>query len=110
MHSNVTIKNVSWPHFSWATLYCGQTAAWIKMPLGTQVGLGLRYIVVDGVQFLANVRCRQTAAWTKVPLGMEVAFGPGDFVFDEDPATPRPKKSTPPNFRPMSIVAKRLDG
>ena len=21
MHSNVTIKNVKWPHFSWATLY-----------------------------------------------------------------------------------------
>ena len=21
MHSNVTIKTVSWPHFSWATLY-----------------------------------------------------------------------------------------
>ena len=21
MHSNVTIKNVSWPHFSWATMY-----------------------------------------------------------------------------------------
>jgi len=21
MHSNVTIKNISWPHFSWATLY-----------------------------------------------------------------------------------------
>ena len=21
MHSNVTIKDVSWPHFSWATLY-----------------------------------------------------------------------------------------
>ena len=21
MHSTVTIKNVSWPHFSWATLY-----------------------------------------------------------------------------------------
>ena len=27
MHSNVTIKNVSWPHFSWPTLYtCGSTA------------------------------------------------------------------------------------
>jgi len=24
MHSNVTIKNVSWPHFSWATLYISQ--------------------------------------------------------------------------------------
>ena len=21
MHSNVTIKNVSWPHFSWPTVY-----------------------------------------------------------------------------------------
>jgi len=21
MHSNVTIKNVSWPHFTWPTLY-----------------------------------------------------------------------------------------
>ena len=21
MHSNVTIKNVNWPHFSWPTLY-----------------------------------------------------------------------------------------
>ena len=24
MHSNVTIKNVSWPHFSWPTLYITQ--------------------------------------------------------------------------------------
>jgi len=23
IHLNVTIKNVSWPHFSWATLYSG---------------------------------------------------------------------------------------
>ena len=27
---------------------CGQTAAWIKMPLGTEVGLGLRDIVLNG--------------------------------------------------------------
>jgi len=26
--------------------------------------------------------------WTKA-LGMEVDFGPGDFVFDGDPAAPR---------------------
>ena len=30
-----------------AHVYCGQTAAWIKMPLGTEVGLGLRDIVFD---------------------------------------------------------------
>jgi len=31
-----------------AHVYCGQTAAWIKMPLGTEVGLGLRDIVLGG--------------------------------------------------------------
>ena len=34
------------PQFSYH-LYCGQTAAWIKMPLGTGIGLGLRNIVFD---------------------------------------------------------------
>ena len=34
----------------------------------------------------------------------------GDFVLDGDPA-PLPKKGAePPNFRPMFVVAKRLDG
>jgi len=28
-------------------VYCGQTAAWIKMPLGTEVDLGLHDIVFD---------------------------------------------------------------
>jgi len=31
-----------------AHVYCGQTAAWIKMPLGTEVGLGPDDIVLDG--------------------------------------------------------------
>jgi len=46
-----------------------------------------------------------------MPLGMEVGFGPGDFVFDVDPANPRKKAHRPPpSFWPMSIVAKWLDG
>jgi len=40
-------------------------------------------------QFSANVRCGQMTGWTKVALGMEVGLGPGDFVFDGDPATSR---------------------
>ena len=46
-----------------------------------------------------------------MPLGIELGLGPGDFVFDGDPANPR-KKGTPPapDFWPMSIVAKWLDG
>jgi len=33
-----------------AHVCCGQTAAWIKIPLGTEVGLGLRDIVLGGDQ------------------------------------------------------------
>jgi len=46
-----------------------------------------------------------------MPLGMEVGLGPDDFVLDGDPTHPPPKKGAkPPNFWPMFIVAKRLDG
>jgi len=40
-------KGVAVPEFS-AHVCCGKTAAWIKMPLGTEVDLGLRDIVLDG--------------------------------------------------------------
>ena len=53
----------------------------------------------------------QTAGWMKLVLGMEVGLSPGDFVLDGDPAPlPRRGRSPLPNFRPISIVAKRLDG
>jgi len=79
------------------------------MPLGTEVGVGLRDIVLDGdpapspkgaqPKFSAIVRCGQTAGWTKILLGMEVGLGPGDFVFDGDPASPRKKGThTPTQF------------
>jgi len=45
-----------------------------------------------------------------MPLGTEVGIGLCYIVFDVDPATPRKKGTpTPPNFWPMSIVAKWLD-
>jgi len=62
---------------------------------------------VHGPQFSAHICCGQMAGWIKMPLGMEVGLGPGDLVLDGDPAPP-PQKGGP-NFRPMSIVAKRLD-
>ena len=58
-------------------------------------------------QFLAHVYCGQMAGWIKIPLGTEVGLGPGYIVLDGDPG-PLPKGAHPPNFRPMSIVAKRL--
>jgi len=72
-------------------MYCGQTAGWIKLPLGMDIGLGLGLTVLDedpappypkghSPQFSANVCCGQTAAWIKMPLGTEVSLGPGDIV------------------------------
>ena len=54
------------------------------------------------------------AAWIKMSLGMELGLGRGDFVLDEmgTPITlPKRGGAEPsPNFRPMFIVSKRLDG
>jgi len=42
-------------------------------------------------------------------LGVEVGFGPGHIALDGDPATLPKKGAEPPKFRPVSVVAKRLD-
>jgi len=62
-------------------VYCGQTVGWIKMKLGTQVGLSHDHIVLDGdpaapppkghPQFSAHICCGQMTGWIKMPLGME---------------------------------------
>jgi len=36
-----------------------------------------------------------------MPLGMEIGLGPGDFVFDGDPAPPRKKGTAPTQFCPL---------
>ena len=109
------------PQFS-AHVYCGQTAGCIKMPLGMHVGLSpgdcVRWRTSPpprqgggAPQFSAHVYFGQTAAWIKMPLCMEVGLGLRDIVFDVDPATPRKRAhQLPPNFWPMSIVAKWLNG
>jgi len=53
----------------------------------------------------------QSVGWINVPLDMKVDLGPGNIVLDGDPA-PHQKGGTaaPHTFRPMFIVAKRLDG
>jgi len=94
--------------------------------LGMEAGLGLRDIVLDhrwgpsspspkGSQCPPNFRPMSIVAKRLDGLRchlVEVGLGPGNFVFDGDPATDRKKGHThlPLNFWPMSIVAKRLDG
>ena len=57
-------------------------------------------------QFSAHFHCGQMAGWIKMPLRMEVGLGPGDCV-TRGPSSP--KRAQPPNFWPMSVVAKWLD-
>jgi len=57
----------------------------------------------------SHICCGQMAGWIKMPLGTEVGLGPGD-CFRWGPGYPPKKGAEPPNFRPMSIVVKRLDG
>jgi len=109
------------PQFS-AHICCGQMAAWINIPLRMELGLGPGDFVLDrdpaphspkrgrSPQFSVHVSWGQTAGWIKMVLGMEVGLSPADIVLDGDPASTLPKKSPLPNFRPISIVAKRLDG
>ena len=61
-------------------------------------------------QFSVHVYCGQTAGCIKMPLGMEIGLSPGVFVLDGVTAPFSKRWAEPPNFRPMFIVAKRLDG
>ena len=63
-----------------------------------------------GPQFSAHVYGGQTAGWNKMALGMEVGLGPGHIVLYGDQLSSPKKSADLPNFRPMSIVAKQLDG
>ena len=111
------------PHFS-AHVYCGQTAGRIKIVFGTEVGLSLGDLVVlDGdpasppqkggrahspifgpILLWPNGWMHQDATWHGASLSL------GNFVLDGDTApSPKMGRSPLPNFRPISIVAKRLD-
>ena len=58
-------------------------------------------------QIFGRVYCGQMVAWIEMPLGMKIGVGPGNIVLDGDP-TPPEMRHSPPNFRLMSVVAKRL--
>ena len=84
-------------------------AAWIKMQLGMEIGVGPGDFVLDGdpasppqkgggaPKFSAHLYRGQMAGWIKMVLGMEICLSPGDFVLNGDPARPL-------NFLPMFIM------
>ena len=110
------------PQFS-ADFYCGQAAGCIKMPLGTEVGLGAEDIVLDGdsasppekgggAPYPIFCQCLlwpngwmdQDGTWHGGGL-----YGPRDTVLWWGPSSPPQKVGRTLNFRSIFIVAKRLD-
>ena len=99
-----------------ANFYCAQTAGYITMPLGMEVGLSPGDFMFDGdpsvppqkgakspPQFSTHVYCGQTAGWINMALGMGMGLGPGHIVLDGDPA-PLPQKGTElPIFGPFLL-------
>jgi len=99
-----------------AHVYCGQTAGWIKIPLGMKVGLSQGDFVLDGdpaplhqkgaeplspifgpYLLRLNGWMHQDATWyggRPQPRGLCVRW---------DPATPSPKKAEPPIFGPCLL-------
>ena len=95
-------------------VYCGQMVGWIKLPLGTEIGLGLGprpHCVRWGPSslhpdpprkghssphFSAHVYCGQTAGWIKIPLGTDLGLGPDGIVLDGDPVPPPTERALQP--------------
>ena len=84
-----------------AHVYCDQMAVCIRIPRGTEVGLGLGDIVLDGALAPApifgpcllwpNGWMDEDATWY-----MGVCLSPGDFALDGDPAPPSSQKGRSP--------------
>jgi len=67
--------------------------------------------VVCPVLSVTLVYCGQTVRRIKMKLGTQVGLGPGHIVLGGDPAPPPPKGGgRSPQFWPISVVAKWLDG
>jgi len=83
-------------------VYCGQTVGWIKMPLGTEVSLGLGDVVWD--EDLAPPTPEQGAHQPpifRIPLDMEVGLGRGDIVLGGSSSPHRKGHSSLPTPTPV---------
>jgi len=100
---------------------CGQMARWIKMPLGTDVGLDPSDIVLDGDPAPSDPHnSRPCLLWPDGCINRDATWCEGrhrpmSHCARWGPSSPFSKRahsrqSTPPNFRPVSIVPKRLGG
>ena len=107
-------KGAKPPVFS-AHVYCGQTAEWITMPLGMEVGLEPVHIVLDGDRAPQRRGTDSHNFWPNSWMHQDTTWcgdrpRPRPHCGRWRPSSSSKKGAQPPNFRPMSVVAKWLDG
>ena len=99
---------------------CGQSAGWIKMRLGTEVGLSPGDIVSDGDPGPSPKAVGQPPPYFQPMSVAAKRLDQGATSYGGRPQpwplcvrwapSSHPKAHSPSNFRPMSVVAKQLDG
>jgi len=105
------------PQFS-VHVCCGQTAGWIKMPLGREVGFGPGDVVLDGDPApprgtASNFRPMSVLLWPNGWMDQEPTWYGGrprprpHVTYGNPPPSTERGTAAPPSFRLMSIVAKR---
>ena len=112
------------PRFS-SHVCCGQTAGWIKMPHGREIGPGPGDIVLDGdLESAPPKRAQQSPSTSDPCLLWPNGWTDQNATWYRGRPWPRPhylrwglknsslppKKSTTSNFWPISVVAKLLNG
>ena len=105
-----------------AHVYYGQTAGWLKMPLGTEANLGPGDVMLDEDPApLLKIKAQPPPIFGHIVAkrldgSKSGTWHGGGPRFKSHrarwgPSSPSPKRGAQvPNFRPMSVVAKRLDG
>jgi len=101
MFGRATIRLGIGPHFSFLYVF------W--QPFVKRFALCYQTVVCLSVLSVLSEYCGQTVGWIKMKLSVQVDLSPGHIVLDRDPAH-LPQRGTAPNFRPISVVNKWLDG
>jgi len=98
MHSNVTIKSVSWPHFSWAILYTSAIRLCVCHTLNNEATYLLIYLYVE-----REVTVSASPSQLKVRVGVDAVFV---CRIDGELATSRQLRwSRPVGVTPLSSTA-----
>ena len=100
-----------------SNVYCGQTAVCIRIPLGTEVGLVPNDIVLHGDPAPPPKKRKKSA---QPPIFGPCLLWPNGCMYQDTSwygSRPQPRRhcvrwgpAPPPNFQPVSVVAKWLDG